>query len=294
MLLLGAIATPLPAQEPPKLDVQLRFDQAQREELSDDESSPDLIADSSLTKRPFAFKLNRKRVNEERAYDRVTLWNIEKAKIKKRRMRLSDSTAREKVYLMKLFTTRNPRKGARPHLLGNVAGYTWEYSLYDSIKHDWVKTVKHISRYTLRSEYDSLRLADKKVSLFKVPDELWHPLSNKAVYILDSTHVHPRVFQFIDGLFLRTLNIFTDTDTQKQYNADQGVVWGDIFPDRTPLVVFNGHKSSIETWFQMCQSNSFSPSATVPMLYFYILPVEALQTYGIQGKYGAIYIEMAE
>ena len=47
-------------------------------------------------------------------------------------------------------------------------------------------------------------------------------------------------------------------------------------------------------WLKMCRADAFSVSADVPMHYFYMLPVEAVQTYGVRGKYGAICIDIVE
>ena len=89
------------AQEPQKHEAELRFDQAQREELAD-EPFPAVAVDSAVAGRPFAYKLNRKRTTEAAAYDAVTLWNVRKVKIRDRRMKLTDSTRREKVRLLKV------------------------------------------------------------------------------------------------------------------------------------------------------------------------------------------------
>ncbi len=153
---------------------------------------------------------------------------------------------------------------------------------------------KHIAAYTLRDEYDSVRRAGGELSLFKVPKELWRTLPPDAVYLLDGERVPGSSFQFIDGLILRTLEIYTDSATMARYGAGRGVVIGDIYPDRVPLVVFNGAFSSIESWLKMCRADAFSVSADVPMHYFYMLPVEAVQTYGVRGKYGAICIDIVE
>lgn len=281
------------AQEPQKHEAELRFDQAQREELAD-EPFPAVAVDSAVAGRPFAYKLNRKRTTEAAAYDAVTLWNVRKVKIRDRRMKLTDSTRREKVRLLKFFTERDRKKGARPHLLGNVAGYTWSEAVYDQAAREWYRVPKHITTYTLRDEYDSLRRAGGEVSMFKVPAELWRSLSCKAVYVLDGVRVPGSVFQFIDGLFLRTLEVRTDQETMARYGTDQGVVLGDVYPDRVPLVVFGGLPSTIGSWLKMCHTDAFSVDAAVPMRYFYMLPVEAVQTYGLAGKYGVICVELAE
>ena len=204
------------AQEPQKHEAELRFDQAQREELAD-EPFPAVAVDSAVSGRPFAYKLNRKRTTEAAAYDAVTLWNVRKVKIRDRRMKLSDSTRREKVRLLKFFIERDRKKGARPHLLGNVAGYTWSNRIYDESARAWRTVPKHIATYTLRDEYDSVRRAGGDVSMFKVPEELWRRLSPKAVYVLDGVRVPGSVFQFIDGLFLRTLEVHTDRGTMARY-----------------------------------------------------------------------------
>ncbi|MFQ7387374.1 MAG: hypothetical protein ACLRM8_07255 [Alistipes sp.] len=172
----------------------------------------------------------------------------------------------------------------RPHLLGNVAGYTWADDVYDEPGHKWRSAPKHIAAYTLRDEYDSVRRAGGELSLFKVPKELWRTLPPDAVYLLDGERVPGSSFQFIDGLILRTLEIYTDSATMARYGAGRGVVIGDIYPDRVPLVVFNGAFSSIESWLKMCRADAFSVSADVPMHYFYMLPVEAVQTYGVRGN----------
>lgn len=217
------------AQEPQKHEAELRFDQAQREELAD-EPFPAVAVDSAVAGRPFAYKLNRKRTTEAAAYDAVTLWNVRKVKIRDRRMKLTDSTRREKVRLLKFFTERDRKKGARPHLLGNVAGYTWSNRIYDETARTRRTVPKHIATYTLRDEYDSVRRAGGDVSMFQVPEELWRRLSPKAVYVLDGVRVPGSVFQFIDGLFLRTLEVHTDPGTMARYDTDQGVVIGDVYP----------------------------------------------------------------
>lgn len=154
------------AQEPQKHEAELRFDQAQREELAD-EPFPAVAVDSAVAGRPFAYKLNRKRTTEAAAYDAVTLWNVRKVKIRDRRMKLTDSTRREKVRLLKFFTERDRKKGARPHLLGNVAGYTWSNRIYDETARTRRTVPKHIATYTLRDEYDSVRRAGGDVSMFQ-------------------------------------------------------------------------------------------------------------------------------
>ena len=174
------------AQEPQKHEAELRFDQAQREELAD-EPFPAVAVDSAVAGRPFAYKLNRKRTTEAAAYDAVTLWNVRKVKIRDRRMKLTDSTRREKVRLLKFFTERDRKKGARPHLLGNVAGYTWSNRIYDETARTRRTVPKHIATYTLRDEYDSVRRAGGDVSMFQVPEELWRRLSPKAVYVAASS-----------------------------------------------------------------------------------------------------------
>lgn len=130
--------------------------------------------------------------------------------------------------------------------------------------------------------------------MFQVPEELWRRLSPKAVYVLDGVRVPGSVFQFIDGLFLRTLEVHTDPGTMARYDTDQGVVIGDVYPDRIPLVVFCGRPSTIGAWLKICHTGAFSVDAAVPMRYFYMLPVEAVQIYGLAGKYGAICVELAE
>lgn len=281
------------AQEPQKPEAQLRFDQAQREEVADQAPYSDLAA--AAAGRPFAYKLNRKRTTEAVAYDAVTLWNVRKVRVKNRRMRLSDTTRREKVRLLKFFTERSRKKGARPHLLGNVAGYNWfGGEQYDPKSRKMRYVPKYIGSYTLRDEYEAARKALGNELMFKVPDELWRELSDKAVYELDGVRVPGSIFQFIDGLVLRTLEIHTDDETMARYGTDQGVVIGDIYPDRRPLVIFDGEFSTLESWLKICHTNAFSMAAAVPMRYFYMLPVEAVQKYGRPGKYGAICIELAE
>jgi len=100
---------------------ELRFDQAQREELAD-EPFPAVAVDSAVAGRPFAYKLNRKRTTEAAAYDAVTLWNVRKVKIRDRRMKLTDSTRREKVRLLKVFYRARPEKGRPPPPAGQCRG----------------------------------------------------------------------------------------------------------------------------------------------------------------------------
>lgn len=282
----GSVAS---AQEPPKREVRLRFDEAQREEIADPARAA-LPAEADTTGR-FACKLNRRRVPFEKAYDAVTLWNVKRVKIKNRRMRLTDTTRRERVRLLKFFTERDRRKGVRPHLLGNVAGYTWSEGRYDPEARKWLKTARHIASYTLRSEYDSVRRAGGEVSLTRVPDELWHDLPPEAVYELNGERVPGGLFQFIDGLILRTLEIHTGPAANARYETRHGVVVGDTYPDRVPIVIFCGNMSTIESWLKMCHVDAFSTEASAPMHYYYVLPAEAVQLYGTRGRYGAICIE---
>ncbi|WP_295937543.1 hypothetical protein [uncultured Alistipes sp.] len=281
------------AQEPPKPEAQLRFDQAQQEELAEQPSSAieSVFPDDG---RSFAYKLNRKRTGEPVAYDAVTLWNVRKVKVKNRCMWLSDTTCRERARLLKFFTGRDRKKGVRPHLLGNVAGYTWTEGVYDNTAERWRKAPKHIAKYTLRDEYEAVRKAAGDSVLFKVPDELWHNLSPDAVYVLNGEVVPGHVFQFIDGLTLRTLEIFTGDKAAARYEGTREVVIGDTYPDRIPLVIFQGKPTTVESWLKMCRVDAFSMEAAVPMQYFYMQPVEAVQTYGVKGKYGAICINIAE
>ena len=76
--------------------------------------------------------------------------------------------------------------------------------------------------------------------------------------------------------------------------APRAVVVGETYPDRVPLVVLGGRFSTIDAWLAMCQSNAFSTNASVPMHYYYILPAEAVQLFGPQGRYGAVCIDLVE
>lgn len=279
------------AQEPSasaaKPEVRLRFDEAQREELADEIAHP-AAADTAQLSGPFACKLNRKRACEAKVYDAVTLWNVRKVRIKNRRMRLSDTTRREKVKLLKFFVERDRRKGVRPHLSGNVAGYGWSSAIQS--KNGWRIVPTHIRSYTLRAEYDSVRRA----GFDDVPRELWHLLSHKAVYILNGERVPSSLFQFVEGLILQRLEVHTDSATMARYDTDQGVVIGQTYSDRLPLVIFDGAPSSIDMWLKLCRVDAFSTEASVPMHYYYMLPLEAVQLYGERGKYGAICIDLVK
>lgn len=248
-----------------------------------------------LSARPAACKLNRRRVTFAEAYDAVTLWNVRRVRVKGRRMRLSDTTRRERVQLLKFFVERDRRKGVRPHLLGNVAGYTWSSSRYDSVSGRWCETPARIATYTLRAEYDSVRLAGGEVSMFRVPEELWHTLPDDAGYVLDGVEVPGGLFQFIDGLILRTLTVADPAaDPQTAALFRRPMVLGDTYPDRIPLVVFGSRRLSVAEWLRMCRADAFRETADVPMLYYYMLPAEAVSLYGPSGRYGAICISLAE
>lgn len=121
----GEVAAQEPLRQGPQEEgVVLRFDEARRDTLAD---VPSATAETlpAAAGRPFAYKLNRRRVTREEAYGRVTLWNVRRVRVKNRRMRLADTTRRERVRLLKFFVERDRRKGVRPHLQGNVAGYRW-------------------------------------------------------------------------------------------------------------------------------------------------------------------------
>lgn len=278
------------AQEPSPV---LRFDRMLRDTIAD-LSVPEVSRDSLAVERVFAYKLNRKRVGYPTADDAVTLWNVRRVRVKRRRMRLAEGACREKVLLLKFFTERDRKKGARPHLLGNVAGYTWSSTAYDETLGRSRPVPSHIDTYTLKEEYDSLRRAGIGILSGNLPDALRHPLSYKARYLLDGYPVPGGVFQFIDGLMLRTLEIRTDAQSAARFGSAYGVVLGDTYPDRAPLVVFDGRISTIERWLDMCRADAFRVEAEVPMHYYYIRPVEAVQLYGRRGMYGVICVGVAD
>lgn len=300
------------AQEPDR--AVLRFDEIRSEELPDHpavrrNSADTLSADcrnavdpvsaavgcTPLSARPAVCKLNRRRVSFAEAYDAVTLWNVRRVRVKGRRMRLSDTTHRERVQLLKFFIERDSRKGARPHLLGNVAGYTWSSHRYDSLDRRWCEVPPHIATYTLRAEYDSVRLAGGEVSMFRVPEVLWHTLPADACYVLDGVEVPGGVFQFIDGLILRTLTVVNPADELRSAALFRcPTVLGDTYPDRIPLVIFGSRRLSVAEWLRMCRADAFRDTADLPMRYYYMLPAEAVSLYGPAGRFGAICIALAD
>ena len=86
------------AQEPERLEAVLRFDRAQRDTVAEATAAAlPAVADTSSR---IACKLNRRRTGFVEAYDAVTLWNVRRVKVKPRRMRLSDTTGRERVRLL--------------------------------------------------------------------------------------------------------------------------------------------------------------------------------------------------
>lgn len=281
----GSAAAQQSPQQLPQDRVRLRFDEVRRDTLAD---APSATTANRLPAagRPFVYKLNRSRARGEEAYEQVTLWNVRRVRVKNRRMRLSDTTRREKVRLLKFFIERDRRKGARPHLQGNVAGYTWSATSLEGARRR--KRAVHIRTYTLRAEYDSLRRAGGIDRSGRVPDALWHTLSPDARYVLDGVEVPGRVFQFADGLILRSLDIFPDSSKTADGRA---LVAGRTYADRAPLVLIDGAPSTVGEWLRMCRANVFSLEAEVPMYYYYLLPVEAVETFGRRGKFGAICIE---
>ena len=58
-----------------------------------------------------------------------------------------------------------------------------------------------------------------------------------------------------------------------------------------PLVVFDGALTDIGTWLDMCSADLFSFTSEVPMRYYYMLPLEAVECFGPRGLYGAICVE---
>ncbi len=277
------------AQQPePQKSVQtpravLRFDEARSEELADLRSAVDTVA--AADGRPFAFKLNRRRATEEAVYDAATLWNVRRVRVKRRRMRLADSLGREKVRLVKFFIERDRRKGMRPHLLGNVAGYSWVSEIREGGR--WREVPAFISVYTLREEVDSLREAGAVDVRGGVPEAFRHTLPRDTPYVLDGVEVSSAIFQFIDGLILRTLQV-VDNDAVRR------CVVGDTYPGRSPLVVLGGERITVAQWLEMCRAGLFDTRADVPMYYRYEVPVEAVKKYGEAGRYGAIRIDAAE
>ena len=170
----GEVAAQEPLRQGPQEEgVVLRFDEARRDTLAD---VPSATAETlpAAAGRPFAYKLNRRRVTREEAYGRVTLWNVRRVRVKNRRMRLADTTRRERVRLLKFFVERDRRKGVRPHLQGNVAGYRWSATSLEGARQR--RQAVHIRTYTLRAEYDSLRRAGGIDRSGRIPDGLWHPL----------------------------------------------------------------------------------------------------------------------
>ena len=114
----GEVAAQEPLRQGPQEEgVVLRFDEARRDTLAD---VPSATAETlpAAAGRPFAYKLNRRRVTREEAYGRVTLWNVRRVRVKNRRMRLADTTRRERVRLLKFFVERDRRKA-------EAAGEEW-------------------------------------------------------------------------------------------------------------------------------------------------------------------------
>lgn len=271
-----AIATAALAQAPQPV---LRFDEALREELDDLPDHHKPLETDTMSR--IACKLNRRRVDFAEAYGAVTLWNIRRVKVRQRRMSLTDTTCREEVRMLKFFVERNRRKGVRPHLLGNVSGYRWTVERFDTVSRRHISTEPFIHAYTLR---DGAGPAAKFV-----PDALWHTLTPDATYRLNGVEVPGGVFQFIDGLILRTLNIYGDVA-----GHPHGLVDGDTYPSRLPLVFFNGTQSSLASWLSMCHAGAFSVDAALPLYYFYMPPAEAVSLYGERGKFGAICISVID
>lgn len=329
-----AAATPLadflakPLAEAPDSTVVLRFDEAQREEMAAPEEA-DLPQGADTSSRVIC-KVNHRRRSFLEAYDAVTLWNVKRVKVRHRRKRLTDTTRREEVKLLKFFIERNRRKGERPHLEGNVAGYNWDRTNLDGVER------LHIDTYTLRRDYDSVRRIGGDLSVFSKPSAMWHKLSPRAIYVLNGQRVDPMTFRFIDGLILRTLNIDDPTLSTSAASVSplssvtppsvtvpsspasvpsspasasvpsspasaavpsaplrkEPVVSGTTYPDREPLVFFCDAPSSIKAWLAMGLSGAFQGSVEVEMSYYYMLPVEAVQLFGEQGLYGAICIDI--
>ena len=93
----GEVAAQEPLRQGPQEEgVVLRFDEARRDTLADVLSATEETLPAAAG-RPFAYKLNRRRVTREEAYGRVTLWNVRRVRVKNRRMRLADTTRRERV-----------------------------------------------------------------------------------------------------------------------------------------------------------------------------------------------------
>ncbi|WP_308502843.1 hypothetical protein [uncultured Alistipes sp.] len=329
-----AAATPLadflakPLAEAPDSTVVLRFDEAQREEMAAPEEA-DLPQGADTSSRVIC-KVNHRRRSFLEAYDAVTLWNVKRVKVRHRRKRLTDTTRREEVKLLKFFIERNRRKGERPHLEGNVAGYNWDRTNLDGVERLYIDT------YTLRRDYDSVRRIGGDLSVFSKPSAMWHKLSPRAIYVLNGQRVDPMTFRFIDGLILRTLNIDDPTLSTSAASVSplssvtppsvtvpsspasvpsspasasvpsspasaavpsaplrkEPVVSGTTYPDREPLVFFCDAPSSIKAWLAMGLSGAFQGSAEVEMSYYYMLPVEAVQLFGERGLYGAICIDI--
>ena len=90
-------------------------------------------------------------------------------------------------------------------------------------------------------------------------------------------------------MILRSLDIRTDSATID----GRPLVVGRTYADRAPLVVIDGMPSDVGEWLRMCRANVFSLEAEVPMYYYYRLPVEAVETFGRRGRFGAVCIEPA-
>lgn len=235
-LLFSVVSLSDAVAQSPEPSAVLRFDELQAEELPDTPRATTLpeggavlrVSDPDL---PVICKLNRKRVPFASAYDEVTLWNVRRVRVRERRMRLSDTTRREPVRLLKFFTERGRRRGARPHLSGNVAGCVWSALYYDSVAGCWDSTRMHISGYTLRADYDSVRRAGVDLTKSPIPRELWHPLPPDTRYVLDGEEVEGSIIHMLDGLILRSL------DVVEVPNAGTGgkLVVGTTYPKRVPL-----------------------------------------------------------
>lgn len=237
----------------------------------------------------YIYILNDEVVSREQADDAVTLWSINSIKRLDCTKKLRGGAILKNTYL--IFETQ---KRYRPHLEGNVAGYSWRSLIEKELEED-ICARNHrerpafIGSYVLRSDYDSVKLATGRKSV-TAKDVKWRNLPRDVMYILNGNQINTDALKFLEGTIIKSLDYFSGDDVLAEYGEESinGVFVATTFPKRTPLIVFDGEPMTFAEWLKFCSGIHINMGTTLN--YQFIPPVGAVERYGEKGIYGCIYV----
>lgn len=268
----------------PTLGAELRMDEAVSERLTD--PADGAVYEEEEVQPPTAYLVNGKVFTRDEADDLLTLWNVEDVQVLYCRQKLPGGGRIAVRYLI-----FKMQKRYRPHLAGNIAGYSWSARALVKTRSGGkrVGPRAYIGHYILHTDYDSVRTVRGGGPL-RSSDVVARKLSPEAYYLLDGKPVPSDALRYLDGLIVKSLDYLPPREAVARYGecASQGAVVATLFEGRMPLILFDDVPVSFETWLKHCSGKYLNMGS--PLNYRFLSPLTAVERYGRKGIYGCIYI----